>query len=308
MKSFFQLFILGVIASFLSCDSEIEEQKPQLQKVKKEYLYGKWVSESLNISFDDMGQGKTDNFTFKWYLYENNELVLACNNSFLSYIITELTSTTLKMHQSDNEDVAYSLTKYLEVKKLYGMWQLDKLIYCYNKNGEGYIVNVEELENVQSIESINNKKTFLWNIDGYNLQLFTEEDGVKHYQIGELTDSTFVYSSDESNKSYRLVRYVFYPKPKFDITDLYGKWVSGTVYYVYNSDGTGVTWDENDGMSEADGQLFTWEVDESKMVRVYKSEMGVDVHKNYIITELTPSTLKYYSAYNAYTYSFTKVN
>ena len=93
-----------------------------------------------------------------------------------------------------------------------------------------------------------------------------------------------------------------------NIKNLYGKWVSGTVYYVYNSDGTGVTWDENDDMSEADGQLFTWEVDESKMVRVYKSEMGVDVHKNYIITELTPSTLKYYSAYNAYTYSFTKVN
>ena len=38
MRFFFQLFILGVIVSFFSCDSDIEEQKPQSQKVKKEYL------------------------------------------------------------------------------------------------------------------------------------------------------------------------------------------------------------------------------------------------------------------------------
>ena len=94
----------------------------------------------------------------------------------------------------------------------------------------------------------------------------------------------------------------------FDITDLYGKWESGTEYYVYNSNGTGYTWDEGDGVYEDEAQLFTWEVDESEMIHVHKMEMGGDVPMYYIITELTESTLKYYDAYNEKdTYTFIKV-
>lgn len=98
------------------------------------------------------------------------------------------------------------------------------------------------------------------------------------------------------------------PTADFDITDLYGKWESGTEYYIYNSNGTGYTWDEGDGVYEDEAQLFTWEVDESEMIHVHKMEMGGDVPMYYIITELTESTLRYYDAYNEKdTYTFIKV-
>lgn len=98
------------------------------------------------------------------------------------------------------------------------------------------------------------------------------------------------------------------PTANFDITDLYGKWESGTEYYIYNSNGTGYTWDEGDGVYEEEAQPFTWEVDESEMIHVHKMEMGGDVPMYYIITELTESTLKYYDAYNEKdTYTFIKV-
>lgn len=98
------------------------------------------------------------------------------------------------------------------------------------------------------------------------------------------------------------------PEVDYDITDLYGKWVSGTEYYVYNVDGTGYTWDESDGVQEEEAQDFTWEVDESEMIHIHKMEMGADVPMYYILTELTASTLKYYDAYNKNdTYSFIKV-
>ena len=99
------------------------------------------------------------------------------------------------------------------------------------------------------------------------------------------------------------------PTVEYDINDLYGKWRSGTDFYVYNTDGTGYCWDEGDGVYEDEAQPFTWEVDESEMIHIHKMEMGGDVPMYYIITELTSSTLKYYDAYNEYdTYSFTKVN
>lgn len=98
------------------------------------------------------------------------------------------------------------------------------------------------------------------------------------------------------------------PRADFDINDLYGKWESGTEYYVYRSNGTGYTWDEGDGVTEDEAQPFTWEVDESEMIHIHKMEMGADIPMYYIITELTAYSLKYYDAYNSSdTYSFIKV-
>lgn len=98
------------------------------------------------------------------------------------------------------------------------------------------------------------------------------------------------------------------PTADYDINDLYGKWQSGSEYYVYHSDGTGYTWDEADRVYENEAQPFTWEVDESEMIHIHKAEMGFDVPDHYILTELTASTLKYYDAIDPNkTYSFTKV-
>lgn len=102
------------------------------------------------------------------------------------------------------------------------------------------------------------------------------------------------------------------PEPvslRYDINNLYGKWRSGTEYYVYQADGMGYTWDEKDDVSEDEAQPFEWTVDNEEMIHIHKAELDFDATMYYIITELTSSTLKYYDAYNKNdTYSFIKVN
>ena len=54
----------------------------------------------------------------------------------------------------------------------------------------------------------------------------------------------------------------------FDETLLAGKWQSGTVFYKYNSDGTGGTWDTADMVYEADAQGFTWTLDKETLTHI----------------------------------------
>ena len=73
----------------------------------------------------------------------------------------------------------------------------------------------------------------------------------------------------------------------FDVTHLYGKWCQeGTkIYYKYNDDGTGATWDESDDVYEDEAQAFTWEVDGSEMIHIHLTETGTaQIPKYYIIT------------------------
>lgn len=94
----------------------------------------------------------------------------------------------------------------------------------------------------------------------------------------------------------------------FDETLLYGKWVSGTVYYKYLSDGNGSTWDTSDDVTEAEAQSFTWTLVQSDLTHIHILETGsADVPKQYKVTELTASTLKYTDEKGGVVYSFTKV-
>ena len=54
----------------------------------------------------------------------------------------------------------------------------------------------------------------------------------------------------------------------FDVTHLYGKWCQeGTkVYYKYNEDGTGATWDESDDVGEDEAQDFLWTLTGSTLI------------------------------------------
>ena len=86
----------------------------------------------------------------------------------------------------------------------------------------------------------------------------------------------------------------------FEIDNLYGKWCQeGThIYYRYNEDGTGCTWDESDDVFEDEAQAFTWEVDGSEMIHIHLTETGTaQVPKYYIITHLSFDELDYYDAY-----------
>ena len=90
--------------------------------------------------------------------------------------------------------------------------------------------------------------------------------------------------------------------PEFVESDIYGTWQSGTEFYKYNADYTGVTWNENDDMSEAEGQLFTWEIQGVDMTHIHIMEMGASIPKTYVIDELTPEVLKYHDTFKHYTF------
>jgi len=95
----------------------------------------------------------------------------------------------------------------------------------------------------------------------------------------------------------------------FDISLIVGKWVSGTEYYRYDSDGTGVTWDTADDVTEEEAQPYTWEYDgeTNKLTLIHQMEMGGVVPKYYTLVTLNSTTLAYRDQYSN-TSSFTRVN
>lgn len=85
-----------------------------------------------------------------------------------------------------------------------------------------------------------------------------------------------------------------------------GLWVkSGTQeYWRYNSDHTGVTWDESDDISESESNLrYTWEIrGGDELMMVSSGEMGNQfVPKTYTITEINSTTMKWESYGMEYT-------
>ena len=111
---------------------------------------------------------------------------------------------------------------------------------------------------------------------------------------------------------FLLVLAVFVPinscreEETFDETLLYGRWRSGTLYYRYDSNGSGVSWDTADDVREEEGQAFTWELKKSSLQQLHTIEMGGVVPRYYTVTELTSSSLRYKDSFRSY--SFTKVN
>ncbi|MCK9299812.1 MAG: hypothetical protein M0P23_00390 [Bacteroidales bacterium] len=92
---------------------------------------------------------------------------------------------------------------------------------------------------------------------------------------------------------------------EYDSSLLIGKWVSGTEYYRYNEDGTGLTWDTADDVSEEEAQAFTWTLVYSTLTHIHIMEIGGVVPKVYTVTELTATSLQYEDEFGN-THSFTK--
>lgn len=93
---------------------------------------------------------------------------------------------------------------------------------------------------------------------------------------------------------------------EFDRALLIGKWQSGTLYEVYESNGNGHTWDEGEDITEAEAQPFTWTLEQDVLTQIHIIEAGGKVPKVYTVTELTASTLSYEDDYGK-THTFTKV-
>ncbi len=97
--------------------------------------------------------------------------------------------------------------------------------------------------------------------------------------------------------------------PTFDQTLLVGKWVSGTEYWRYDSDGTGATWDTKDNVTEADITVpnFKWTLNNADLIQLHLVEVTgqYSLNKSYTVTVLTSTTLSYKDDFSAH--SFTKV-
>ena len=79
--------------------------------------------------------------------------------------------------------------------------------------------------------------------------------------------------------------------------DLTGRWVvEGTQeYWRFRSDGTGVTWDESEDISESESNLkFEWTLDGNELTCVFRGENeNQAVPKVYLISEISDELLKW---------------
>jgi len=89
----------------------------------------------------------------------------------------------------------------------------------------------------------------------------------------------------------------------FDPNLLIGKWSRpspfatsenpGDEFFRYDEDGSGVTWDTADDVTELEAQTFTWTLHGSQLTQIHTIEMGGTVTKIYTLTSLTETTLTY---------------
>ena len=92
---------------------------------------------------------------------------------------------------------------------------------------------------------------------------------------------------------------------------LYGCWVkTGTQeYWRYNENGTGVTWDESEDVSEEESNLtFTWSVREDELTHIFSGSMDNQyVPKIYTIKAISSSSMSWEDDYGI-TYKLNKTN
>ena len=98
---------------------------------------------------------------------------------------------------------------------------------------------------------------------------------------------------------------------KIDKSQIVGKWMTAdsTYFEVYNSDGTGKSWDLKDDVNEDEAQKFTWEFDEGsddKFFQYQEMEIGGVVPQYCNILELTSTTFKYNNEAMRATYSLVR--
>ena len=101
---------------------------------------------------------------------------------------------------------------------------------------------------------------------------------------------------------------LFDSEDTFDESLLHGKWKSGTLYYKYQPNYTGTTWDEGDDVYENEAQRFEWSLVKSELTQIHLMESsGAKIPKIYTITILTSTSLRYKDDFGK-SFSFTKVN
>ncbi len=92
---------------------------------------------------------------------------------------------------------------------------------------------------------------------------------------------------------------------------LYGLWRKNNTqeYWRYKSDGTGVTWDEGDDITEEESNLtYSWTINGDRLTHVFTGAQGNQaVPKVYTVTEISSTSMQWKDDYSM-EYSLTKVN
>ena len=84
----------------------------------------------------------------------------------------------------------------------------------------------------------------------------------------------------------------------FDTDMIIGLWQSGSVFYRFNEDYSGVTWDTADDVMELEGSKLTWEINKKKFIHYHKMEISsAIIPKAYTITKLDLSNMEYVDDY-----------
>jgi len=88
-----------------------------------------------------------------------------------------------------------------------------------------------------------------------------------------------------------------FEKMNFDTDLLIGLWNENTVYYRFNEDGSGVTWDIADDISESEGTQIKWELSHGKFIHYYMMGIGGVVPKMFNMKKLELDVLEYSDDY-----------
>ena len=94
----------------------------------------------------------------------------------------------------------------------------------------------------------------------------------------------------------------------YDTDLLIGVWQSGTLFYRFNEDGTALTWDTADDVTEEEASSLTWTLERSHFTHIHR--MGISnavVPKHYRITQLDLLQLIFKDEFGK-TYTFTKAD
>lgn len=86
---------------------------------------------------------------------------------------------------------------------------------------------------------------------------------------------------------------------EYDVDLLIGKWQLGTLYYRFDGDGMGATWDVADDITEEESSSLKWDLNHSKFIHYHEMQNGVIVPKAYKIISLELDKLVYKDEYGS---------
>lgn len=88
------------------------------------------------------------------------------------------------------------------------------------------------------------------------------------------------------------------PIPQFEPELIIGTWQNDSLFYRYDADGTGVTWDSSDDVSEEEANPFRWTINDSNLLIEYILWTGAIAPKSYTLVTLTNEILEYEDHYD----------